>query len=343
MKATPAVPAHRRRQRGQALAYVGIAMVAITGFAVVGVDVGRLAFTAAEVQSIADAAATAAVGALGAHRPDPLADATSVVQQNYVDGRYGTVGAAATDVIKSITPGHWDFAAATFTANGSWTDPNTNAARARAVARVDNLVAAALGMLQSDVERQSTAAIGGACTETTSLPIAIELDAIQNIMDSPDCRNMQTAFFQVPTDNSCFTSLSTDAAGADEQRSHIPTQCDGQGGNDGGGVDVSLSIGDPIRLNNGAQSSVLKTIQGCLDASPALREFVVPVIASNGCAPSNDGTTQPVVAFARIWIDSVQDTTSDKYVRVMGVCREDVTGSNPGCNTGGENAVAIVK
>ena len=46
---------------------------------------------------------------------------------------------------------------------------------------------------------------------------------------------------------------------------------------------------------------------------------------------------------ARIWIDSVQDTTSDKYVRVMGVCREDVTGSNPGCNTGGENAVAIVK
>src|SRR5262245_16443309 len=74
-------PSARDRERGQALAFVGIAMMLFVALAVIGIDVGRLAFTAAETQSIADAAATAAAGAIGQHDPNPLSVATAVVEQ----------------------------------------------------------------------------------------------------------------------------------------------------------------------------------------------------------------------------------------------------------------------
>ncbi len=328
-------PTERDRERGQALAFVGIAMIMLVALAVIGVDVGRLAFTASEVQSIADAAATAAAGAIGAHENDPLAVATAVVRQNYVDARTGNVGSATTDVVKSITPGVWDFSARTFKAS-TWNDPLVNSARVRAVATVDNLLAAAIGFAQSDVERQATAAAGGACTEVLALPIAIEKDAIQQFLDSADCRTTSvTRLFQVPTDNSCFTSLSADSASASTEKSLIPI-C---GGGGGGGKTQSVSIGDSINLDNGQQSTVLQALDDCVKAGQ--NEFVVPVIGDGSCGshPSN------VVAFARIIIDHVQTTgaSNQKGVYIKGVCRETVSGTNPGCLTGGENAMAIVQ
>ena len=339
MHVKPVALSSRKSERGQALAFFGIGMLAFVALAVIGVDVGRLAFTAAEVQSIADAAATAGAGSLADHNPDPLGDATKVVQQNYVDARMGSVGSATTDVIKSITPGVWDFTAQTFTPS-SWTDPNTNAVRALGIATVDNLVAAAIGVMTSDVERLATAAAGGACTEVTALPIAIEQDAIQQFLDAPDCRSIPvTALFQTPGDNSCFTSLSTASSSASEERAHIPAACQGPGGG-GGGQTATLSVGDPIALNNGQDNVVLKTIDGCLSADPRLDEFVVPVIGAGACC---GGCTKNVVTFARIIIDHVETTGSNKGVYIRGVCREKNTGTNPGCNTAGENAVAIVK
>jgi hypothetical protein len=327
-------PTQRDRERGQALAFVGIAMIMLVALAVIGVDVGRLAFTAAETQSIADAAATAAAGAIGAHESDPLAVATAVVQQNYVDARSGSVGSGATDVVKSITPGVWDFETRTFKAS-TWNDPLVNAARARAVATVDNLLAAMIGFVQSDVERQATAAAGGACTETLAFPVAIEKDAIQQYLDSTDCRNIDpTRLFQVPVDNSCFTSLSGDSASADNEKDLVP-KC-GSGG--GGGRTQTVSIDDSINLDNGQQTTVLQAIEDCVKAGQ--NEFVVPVVADGGCGPH----AADVIAFARIIIDHVQSTgaASLKGIYIKGVCRETVSGTNPGCLTGGENAMAIV-
>jgi hypothetical protein len=341
-----AVPSHRRSERGQALALIGIAMIFLTGFAVLGVDAARLSYTAAEVQSIADAAATAAVGALGAHRPDPVADATAVVARNYVDAKYGTVGSAVTDVIKSITPGIWDFNAAPNTDPFTptvWTDPNANAARAVGIARVNNLVAAMVGMRQSDVERWGTAATGGACSEQAALPIAIEQDAVQPFLDAADCRSIPvTRLFQVPVDNSCWTSLSTtDSTSATTVQDHIPTGCQGNGQSAGGGQTATVSIGQTIDVSNGQIASVLQVIEGCLSANPPLTEFVVPVIGDNACS----GHSAAVTSFARIIIDHVQSTgaATEKGVYIKGVCREEASGGNPGCITGGENAIAVVR
>jgi hypothetical protein len=223
----------------------------------------------------------------------------------------------------------------------NWADPNANAVRARGVARVDNLVAAAIGFATSDVERQATAVAGGACTEIAALPIAIEQDAIQQFMDAPDCRNIApTRLYQVPTDNSCWTSLGSSNTDTTSVQSHVPSACQGNGnGNVGGGQTATVTIGQSIDLNNGQLNSSLGVIKGCLNANPPMNEFVVPVVGDGQCGSH----AANIVSFARIIIDHVNDTGANKGVFIKGVCREELTGTNPGCNTGGENAVAIVK
>ena len=144
-----------------------------------------------------------------------------------------------------------------------------------------------------------------------------------------------TRNFQVPTDNSCFTSLTTDSASASTEKSLVP-KC-GSGG--GGGQTQTVSIGDSINLDNGQQSTVLQALDDCVKAGQT--EFVVPVVGDGACGPHNSN----VVAFARIIIDHVQSTgaATQKGVYIKGVCRETVSGTNPGCLTGGENAMAIVQ
>ena len=164
----------------------------------------------------------------------------------------------------------------------------------------------------------------------------LEKDAIQQYMDSPDGRNSSpTQLYQVPTDNSCFTSLSGASASSATEKSLVPV-C-GSGG--GGGKTQTVSIGDSITLDNGQQSTVLQAIDDCVKAGQ--NEFVVPVVGDGSCGshPSN------VVAFARIIIDHVQSTGGNtlKGVYIKGVCREMTSGTNPGCASGGENAMAIVQ
>src|SRR6186713_1907096 len=105
MKSSSAIPAHRRHQRGFALAYVGICLLTLTAFAVIGIDVARLAFTASEVQSVADVAATAAALAKMQGSSDPVAQAKKAILENKIDGVAADIGAGKG--IDSITPGRW--------------------------------------------------------------------------------------------------------------------------------------------------------------------------------------------------------------------------------------------
>jgi hypothetical protein len=237
------------------------------------------------------------------------------------------VGTGTTHVVKSITPGVWDFTARTFTTS-SWTDPNTNAVRARAVATVDNLVAAAIGFVTSDVERQATAVAAGACTEQVALPIAIEKDAIQDFLNAPDCRNITISqLFQAPGDNSCFTSLSTAPASKTSEMDHIPTGCHGTGNNNGGGEIATVSISDSISLQNGVVDQVLATIQGCLDANPPIR-----IRGSRHTANSCGNQTQPrtLRPHHHTACPKPEATGSWQRVYVSGVCKEELSGIEPG-------------
>jgi Flp pilus assembly protein TadG len=341
MTKTPAVPIRRRSERGIALAYFGIIMIMLIGFVVIGIDVGRLAFTASEVQSIADSAALAAIGDYAANKADPTAHTKTIVADNTVDGRDGTIDSGTTAGIELLEAGTYDWNTKAF-AVGTWGTAGINAARAHGKGTVTNLVAAAIGVVDSSVHRQAIAAVGGACNEVNALPIAIEQDAIQSFMNSPDCSNIPvTRLFQVPLDNSCFTSLSTAAAGSSTERAHVPDTCC-KNNTCGGGQTASLNVGDFISVNNGQDATVLQVIAGCLALNPPMNEFIVPVIPDGGCA--GPGTKQ-VTTFARIIIDHVTTTgaASTKGVYIKGVCRDQVTGNDPGCASAGEQAMALVQ
>jgi Flp pilus assembly protein TadG len=341
MTKTPAVPTRRRSERGIALAYFGIIMIMLIGFVVIGVDVARLAFTASEVQSIADSAALAAIGDYAANKADPTAHTKTIVADNTVDGRAGTIASGTTAGIELLEAGTYDWNTKAF-AVGTWGTAGINAARAHGKGTVTNLVAAAIGVVNSSVHRQAIAAVGGACNEVAALPIAIEQQAIQQYINSPDCENIPvTRLFQVPTDNSCFTSLSTAAAGSSSESAHVPAACC-KGNKCGGGQTASLNIGDPIALNNGQDATVLQIIAGCATANPPLTQFVVPVVPNNSCA---GGKTQNVQLFARIIIDHVVTTgaASKKGVYIKGVCLDQVSGNDPGCLSAGEQAMALVQ
>jgi Flp pilus assembly protein TadG len=351
MRSGRVVPAHRRNQRGIALAYFGLAMLTLISFAVIGIDLGRLGFTASEVQSVADAAALAAALAKAQNSTDPVAQAAVVVQQNRVDGEATDVGGG--EVVESITPGFWDFDTGTVT-ESTWDDPTANAAKAHATKTVDNFIAAAIGAPQSSVTRDAIAAIGGACDGRPLMPMAVgdcffEQFAEGDPEDPNRCSHLPSVRMSSdPVDNACFTSLNDSAASANQARAYLPPTCC-QGGNCGGNVSPPLvSIGDNINIMNGQANSVYQVIGDCV--SDGLTEWDIPLVKCNqqsGCpdgAPECVKCTQQmeVTGFAHIVIDQVVSTGSPKYIRFHSICKT-TPSSSPGCHNSSSFGLAIVK
>src|SRR3990172_3331925 len=81
-----------RTQRGAIVALTGFFMVTLVAMAVVGVDLGRLALTPTEVQTVAEAAATAYATAVQRDSASPASDAFEVVAGNSIDGAVAAAG-----------------------------------------------------------------------------------------------------------------------------------------------------------------------------------------------------------------------------------------------------------
>lgn len=353
---SPAVPSHRKNQRGIALAYFGVAMLALIAFAVIGIDVGRLAFTASEVQSVADVAATAAALAKKEGSADPVAQARVAVQSNTVNGEAADIGSG--EVIESLTPGLWDFDTKTFT-ELTWDDPTVNAAKAIGVKTVSNFVAAAIGSPESTVHRQAIAAIGGSCSGRPVMPIAVgdcffDEFAEGDPSDPTRCSKLpDVRMSNDRVDNGCFTSLGPDPASASGTTSFLPTTCC-KGGSCGGGETPPLvSIGDQINVINGTASSVFKIIADCFN--DGMTEFDIPIVKCNKTDQTSpscpDGETtcvkcnqsMEVTGFAHIVITEVQDTGSNQHISFGSICKTTPDGGNPGCKNSSSFSLAIVK
>src|SRR5262245_10478817 len=113
----------RSRERGGVLAFTGMAVLTLVGMTVVGVDIGRLAFTATEVQTVAEVAATGYAHAWLRHatladafdNDVNVAEALPVINSNRIDGQQ------ANDV--NVPPGNYelgsyDFTTASFVSGG---------------------------------------------------------------------------------------------------------------------------------------------------------------------------------------------------------------------------------
>jgi hypothetical protein len=304
----------RRRERGAVLAMVGMLMLVFIALSVVAVDIGRLGFTATEVQTVADIAATA--GATAAVKGgNAKAQAQSVVALNSVDGSAASI--AAGDVIL----GNYNSMTQTFTANAA----PTNAVRANAMATVNNILASMVGTPTTTVEKTATAAFTTVQNANPTLPIAIGSCYFNN----PCCPTLT----QTPstTNNTAWTTFFINNVSKSNIESYFPTPCGD------GAVPPEINVGDHLQLGNGMVTPDLRKVQCLVDHG--MRDFLIPVIQSTGstCAgPLNQD--RAVVGFATIHIDSVVTNGMSPGINLHGIINAGLPGTPggdcPNCGTG---------
>jgi Flp pilus assembly protein TadG len=346
MKRNPHVPTHRRSQRGQLLPYVGVVLLAFFGFAVLGVDIGRIAFTANEAQAVADSGALAACKSLSLGAVDPVSNAASVLAKDHVDGKALAVSGAistpsspGTNV--GIQLGNWDYTQAnpTFIPGGN----PSNAAQATSNALVNNMMAGLIGHPQSTITRNAVAAFSGSCRSQLVLPIALGDCWFQQFLDSGgDCSKI-TQFFQVPsTGNTCWTSLSSSSANASDTRGYLPSVCDHGAGN----PPPPVSIGQDINVLNGQTASLLQTIKDCVD-NHGFKDWVIPIVECGKCNQAAE-----VKGFAAVHIDCVVASGNDtctgsksdpKGLYLHSVCLANSGDTGGGCTNYGDIGVSLLK
>jgi hypothetical protein len=323
----------RARQRGAALATVGIFMIVLAGMAVLGVDVGRLAFTATETQVVADAGAVAYAktmldNELNDATDNPFVAADQVVESNSIDGK------SAIQAKVEYAVGRFDFDRREFRPGGF----PSNAVRATGTATVDNIVAGVFGDHDSTVERFAVAAFGGAGRGRPTLPIAVGECYFKRFERSDNCSDLPR-LRQVPekAENSCWTSLRPTGANANEVTELLPAECCSGGKCGGGAMPPLVGVGDQINVLNGQANSILKILADCVDKG--VQEYVIPIVE---CGKCNQLTS--VVGFATVRMTRASDQGGDKGIDIGALCRTDGEGGAPG---GGGNyglqTLALVK
>jgi hypothetical protein len=318
-----------RGRRGAALVVVAVFLGALLAAAAVGVDVGRLAFTATEVQAVADAGAMAGAmtifsNAHSGNARDPADDAIAVAHRNSVNGAPAMV--ARGDVLL----GRFDFQNGSFLAGGV----PQNAVQVTARATIDNIVAGVIGTPTSSVARQATGAMGGVGSAAPNLPIVVGDCKFRAYENSGSCSSLPSlSLVPDPTDNSGWTSLSASSASANEVNTLLPTACGG-----GGRPAPGVGVGDMVNVLNGDATSVLQTLDACV--KKGIREFTIPIV---GCGnKQNYNQAMTVVGFATIRISKVSASGKKKGIDLDSICKSQ-SGGGIGPNDFGTETVALVR
>jgi hypothetical protein len=316
---------HATNSRGAALAAVAISLGALLSITVVGVDVGRLAHTAGEVQTVAQVAAAAGVMSLltGATAATARQQAQAVVAQNRVAGAPATIADANLDL------GQYDLQAGTLSSGAV----PPSAVRAQASATVRNLVAGYFGgsFLNATLTRTATATFVGLARGAATLPLAIgdcDFPALSTCFGNPSCLPQLT---QAPntTNNTGWTSFFQPNPSNSTVGVYFPAAC-------GGSVAPPIvQLGDSINLNNGQVDPLLKSLKDCLTAN--ITQFLIPVVS---CAGNFNGSST-VTGFATIVIDSVVTSGGSKGVNAH-IIFKPMPGTPGGCSKCGTGHPILV-
>lgn len=155
------VTARIRQRRGATLIFAAVAMVALTGFVSLAVDLGRAQVAKTELRRAADGAARYA--ASGISDGTTLSKAIAVASANTVDGSPLVLQAS------DVTAGTWDSTTRTFTAGG-WTPNAVRVVAVRNTARgtaIPLVFAKAIG--KSSIDLSATAIVMYTPGTTTTL------------------------------------------------------------------------------------------------------------------------------------------------------------------------------
>jgi Flp pilus assembly protein TadG len=156
----------KSRHRGATLIFVLVSFAVMMGFCAFAVDLGRAEAAKTELRRAADAAARAAVAALGQGNTAAQDAAIAIAANNTVDGATLTL-----DRKTDIQIGNWDTSTRVFTQNGSPTNAVKIFARRTTAAGdpIPMIFAQALGKSTLDVWASSVAAI----VDITSVQITV--------------------------------------------------------------------------------------------------------------------------------------------------------------------------
>lgn len=280
---------------------------AFMAFTAVGVDLGRLAYTATEVQTVADAAAVAGARTLldnfrSGGAADPVDAALVVGGQNPVDGGAPNLRAGDVEV------GHFDGQTRTFSSGGV----PQNAVRVTSRATVQNIVAGIFGAATSTVTRQAIAAYSGSAGGYPTLPIAVGECKFNAYQRSGRCSDLPSlSLAPDPSDNSGWTSLSSDPASASEAMRFLPGSCGG------GGLEPPLVVvNQQINVMNGSATTILQTLDQCV--RQGLREYQIPIVACGGATRFNQA--MEVLGFAKVTISHVEAQSNPKGIDLSAIC-----------------------
>jgi hypothetical protein len=324
-------PNGREGERGVALAYVGFALLAFMGFAVVGVDTARIAFTASESQAVADAAATAGIRTLatiyGGGAGNVKTDAVAIGSQNRIDGAVAPIAAG------DVQCGTWNFTNGTFA--GGTCDTTSNAVRAISNKQVNNIVAGVFGAsyVNTTVTRRATSALSAPNAARPLWPFAIKDCSFQQYASSNNCSDLPTGIV-VPNgaQTACFTTFLQNASSTPNIIEYLPNSCGG-----GGGQQDLISIGTNINLTNGAHTPDFRAMQDCFNQG--FTDWVVPIVACS----TNCNQSAAVVAFAEVKVRAVNVQGSNKTVTMDAICKVDPNLSSGGGPDRGVKSIAMVE
>lgn len=277
-----------RNSRGQMLPGFVIGMFAFLGLSAGAVDISRHAFTATELQNLADAAASAAAKAAG-NSGSALAAAQEISSRNRVNG--AVLPLTSGDVLV----GHY--------ANGSFTAGGTpsNAVRVTAQTTLNNIISGVIGHPTSTITRTATATIVSLGGGVPTMPIALG-ESFWNNCIVYGCDQPQLVRVPDPADNAGWTGFFQSASN-DQVKEYVPssTACTANNVAGGGQQAPYITVGSIITLGNG-QGNAMSAVQCYVCSNPAQNNFLVPVVKDNG--PFNQ--SNEVVGFATIVVESFE-------------------------------------
>lgn len=294
-------------------------MMVFVGMAGLGVDVGRLGFTATEMQTAVDAGAVAYAKTMLDNMvydrvESPYVAAERVVGANAIDGET----ALGADIEYEV--GKFDFDRRRFRPGGF----PPNAVRASGTVTVDNIFAPIIGGDTSDVSRSAVAAFGGAETVSPTLPVALGECFFKRFQRSDDCSDLPE-LKQVPENdqNSCWSSLQPFDANASTAVEILPEGCC-SGGNCGQGRVVDpLSVGDVINVLNGSATVILRILSDCIAQGKS--EYMLPIVECGKC-----NQQMKVLGFAKVRLKASRDSGGRKGLDLEAICNAEVQGGGAG-------------
>jgi hypothetical protein len=301
-----------KNEKGVAVPMLAVSMMAIVFCVGIGVDIGRLAVVADEVQNAADIAATAAAFQFvkpGEDTSTPRESAEDILSQNEINNT-----SVASSNLTLLEFGNYNVDTDTFTANLA----PINAAHSRVEYTANNIVFAGLGRPTTLVAKEAIAAFQPSGGGTPTIPLTIG-DCLLNTGCTED--ECQPTLTQVPNpdDNSAWTGF-FQVASTSEISTLFPEVCE-----DDAVTPPYIQVGDFINLINGQSVPLLNMVECMLENN--LTEVLVPVTECGGSL----NQAREVLGFARFEILAVTSKGGDKGITIRGL-----TSASDG-PSGGEN------